>query len=163
MEKKTKFERLWGQAHNLCSAYDNLRQMRELFDNAKGAEEAVNMLESRKQVVLDELKALDEAKEKLRVRYQVDAKSIRDQADKGKRDMEDLKEKYIKRYESEYGKRVEAAKSELISLADKKMERDKEIESKLSRIAGLNKDIQMKEGQIEAFEDQFKQIQQALT
>jgi len=163
MEKKTKFEKLWGSAHNLCSAYDNLRQMRELFDEAKSAEEAVSSMEKSKQTLTDEIKALDKAKEELRVRYAGDAEKIKDQTEKAQQDLEAMKVKYIEKYEAGHGKLVKRAEEELVSMGDKKGKLKESIEAKLTYIRELDKRIQMKEGQIEAFEDQFKQIQKALT
>jgi len=163
MERKHKYEKLWAHANNLCSAYDNLRQMRDLFESAKFIERDIQLMESQKETISKELEALNKAKEQLNERCKADAVKVREQLDKGEADLVKLKERYIQRYESEYGKDVKLAQSELESLEAISTELHKSIESKLSEVMKLDKELDMKEAQIKTFQEQFEEIHKVLT
>ena len=163
MDRKHKYEKLWAHANNLCSAYDNLRQMRDLFESAKLIERDVHLMESQKETLAKELEALNKAKEQLNERCKADAVKIREQLNKGEADCIKMKERYTQRYESEYGKDVELAKTVLDSLEVASRELKKSIESQHSKATKLDKELNMKEDQIKTFQEQFKEIHKLLT
>ena len=163
MERTHKYEKLWAHANNLCSAYDNLRQMRDLFESAKLIERDIHLMESQKGTLSKELEALNKAKEQLNERCKVDAAKVREQLDKGEADLIKMKERYIQRYESEYGKDVKSAQAELDSLKTASEALRKGIEAKNSKAEKLDKELDMKEGQIKTFQEQFKEIGKVLT
>lgn len=163
MDRKHKYEKLWAHANNLCSAYDNLRQMRDLFESAKLIERDVHLMQSQKETLSKELEALDKAKEQLNERCKADAIKIREQLAKGETDLAEMKEKYIQRYESEYGKDVKLAQAELESLKLASAALGKGIEAKNSKSKKLDKELDLKESQIEIFQRQFEEIHKVLT
>ena len=163
MERKHKYEKLWAHANNLCSAYDNLRQMKELFESAKFAERDIHLMQSQKETISKELEALDKAKEQLNERCKEDAIKVRKQLDEGEADLIKMKEKYIQRYESEYGKDVELAKAQLESLELKSVALMKSIESQHSKAEKLDKELDLKESQINIFQERFEEIHKVLT
>ena len=163
MDRKHKYEKLWAQANNLCSAYDNLRQMRDLFESAKLIERDVHLMESQKETLSKELEALDKAKELLNERCKADAVKVRQQLDKGEADLIKMQEKYTQRYESEYGKSVKLAQDELDSLKTASEALRKGIEAKNTEVSKLDKELDMKEGQIKTFQEQFEEIHKVLT
>lgn len=163
MERTHKYEKLWAHANNLCSAYDDLRQMRDLFESAKLIERDIHLMESQKETISKELEALNKAKDQLNERCKADAIKVREQLDKGEADLIKMKERYIQRYESEYGEDVKLAKAQLESLGLKSAELMKSIESQHSKAAKLDKELDMKEGQIKTFQEQFKEIGKVLT
>lgn len=163
MERKNKYEKLWAHANNLCSAYDNLRQMKELFESAKFTERDIHLMESQKETLSKELESLNKAKELLNERCKEDAIKVRKRLDEGEADLIKMKEKYIQRYESEYGKQVHRAEADLESLETKSMKLKESIESQLSRSMKLDKELDMKEGQIKTFQEQFEEIHKVLT
>lgn len=163
MERKHKYEKLWAHANNLCSAYDNLQQMKELFESAKFAERDIHLMQSQKETISKELGALNKAKELLSERCKEDAIKVRKRLDEGEADMIKMQEKYTQRYESEYGKKVKLAQDELQSLELISKKLGESVESKLSHINKLDKELDMKESQIKIFQERFEEIHKVLT
>jgi len=163
MDRRDKYEKLWAHANNLCSAYDNLRQMKDLFESAKFIERDIKLMDSQKETLSRELEALNKAKELLNERCKEDAVKVRQRLDKGEADLVKMQEKYTQRYESEYGKDVKLAQDELESLKTASESLRKGIEAKDSQVIKLDKELDMKEGQIKTFQEQFEEIHKVLT
>lgn len=163
MTDQSKHEKMWRQAHNLCSAFDELRNMRELFKNAADAEKVLDQLDKNKERVEKTISALKKTEQALHLRCKDEADQIKSQREQSKSELEAMKQQYLDRYEAEYGKLVITTK-EKFEAADRQIESmQKVIKSKSSQVAELDKQIRHRETQIETLDAQFKKIGQAFT
>ena len=162
MEDK-KYDKIWRNAANLSAAYEDLRQMTALFAQAKDAEKFISEAAKMNGIIENKIKALKETEGSLHLRCKAEADRISIMKEQSKIELESMKQKYIDRYESEYGKLVKETQGRLESLEIKIRELDNMTESKTTKVCELDEKLELREAQIRTLESQFREIGKALT
>jgi len=157
------YDKLYAKAHSLMGAYDNLRQLKELFEGAAEVEKYMAEAENKKEQINRTIKSLGEHKEELSHRCQDEVDQIKSQKTAAESDLVAMAKKYTDRYEADYGKRVKEAERK-VEDAEKKLKRlEGIIESKTSIEKRLDEHISLRNSQVDALNKQFQNIKESLT
>jgi len=163
VERTGHYDILFAKARSLLGAYDNLRQLTELFEGATGVEKYMAEAEEKKAQMGRTIKSLEMHKEELSHRCQDEADKIKAQKKTSEDDLAAMAQKYTDRYEAEHGKLVKVAEQD-VENAEKKLKRlEGTIESKILVEKRLDEQIALSNAQVEALSKQFQNIKESLT
>ena len=157
-----KYDLLWRNATNLVAAYDELRQIRELFANAKDAEKYVAEVEVIRDEVESNISALRETEKELHERCRVKAEEVNEQKKDAEEKLIAMKDSYIQRYEKNFGEKVKVAERLIEEKESTLAGLEKDRDKKEAKIGDLDTQLKQKESQMDALENQFKKIQESL-